>query len=161
MQSAVDAGRGVLGAIGRLGGILAWDLALAFVGNIGNLYGITRGLITVLAGVATLNPSWIGSGLSQFAWALVPRYGFWSGPGWGRPNFEANGMSWFGPYSGQSVIEQATYNHDYAYRKPGSDADMIREVWSRHDLGPYGQVYRVGLSAAFGTGIALGFDGGR
>ena len=90
MQSTVDAGQGVPGAIARFGGLMGWDLALAFVGNVGNLYGMTRGLVTALAGVATLNPAMIGSGLSQFGWALVPRYGFWSGPGWGKPNLDAN-----------------------------------------------------------------------
>ena len=158
MQSAVNAGQGVLGAIGRIGGLMGWDLALAFAGNVGNLYGMTRGLVTALAGVATLNPAMIGSGVSQFGWALVPRYGWWSGPGWGKPNLDANNGSWYGPYSGQSVIEQATYRHDYHYKEPGSDARLIRDVWSRHDLGPYGQIYRVGLTAMFGTGIALGFD---
>ena len=158
MQSTVDAGQGVLGAIGRFGGLMGWDLALAFAGNVGNLYGMTRGLVTALAGVAALNPAMIAKGVSQFGWALVPRYGWWSGPGWGKPTLDANHGSWYGPYSSQSVIEYATYRHDYNYKNPGSDAQLIRDVWSRHDLGPYGQVYRVGLTALFGTGIALGFD---
>jgi hypothetical protein len=56
------------------------------------------------------------------------------------------------------VIEGATYRHDQNYRRPGADRQLIHDVWSRHDLGPYGQVYRGGLTALFGTGIALGMD---
>jgi RHS repeat-associated protein len=153
-----DAARAVGGAIERMAGVLIWDLALALVGNVGNLYGIGLGLVTTFAGIATLNPSLVGSGLSQILWALVPRYGFWSGPGWGQPNFEANHGSWFGPYSSQNVIEGATYQHDQDHRNPGADQKLIHDVWSRHDLGPYGQIYRVGLTAMFGTGIALGMD---
>jgi RHS repeat-associated protein len=145
-------------ALARVGRILGWDLALAFQGLFGNLYGIATGLLTTLAGIATLDSAKIGSGLSQTFWALVPRYGFWSGPGWGKPNLEANHGSWYGPYSSQSVIEAATHKHDYATaaREPGADRSLIRDVWSRHDLGPYGQVYRVGLTVLFGAGIGLG-----
>ena len=87
----------------------------------------------------------------------IPRYGWWSGPGWGQPNLEALGY-WYGPYSRQNVIEYATYWHDQYARNPGADRQLIHDVWSRNDLGPYGQVYRVGLTAMFGTGIALGMD---
>jgi hypothetical protein len=137
--------------------VVGWDIALAVVGNLGNLYGVARGIVTTLAGVATLNPSLLGSGISQFGWALVPRYGWWSGPGWGQPNLEALGY-WYGPYSAQNVIEYATYWHDQDFANPRADRQLIRDVWSRHDLGPYAQVYRVGLTAVFGTRVALGLD---
>jgi hypothetical protein len=105
--------------------ILGWDVALAFVGNLGNLYGLTRGIVTTLAGVATLSPSLLASGISQFGWALVPRYGWWSGPGWGQPNLDALGY-WYGPYSRENVIEYATYWHDQYAKYPEPIAS-----WSR------------------------------
>ena len=113
--------------------------------------------MTTLAGVATLSPSLLASGISQFGWALVPRYGWWSGPGWGQPNLDALGY-WYGPYSRENVIEYATYWHDQYAKYPGADRQLVQDVWSRNDLGPYGQLYRAGLTAMFGTGIALGMD---
>ena len=154
MQSVVDAGRSLPA---RMASIVGWDVALAFAGNLGNLYGMARGIVTAIAGVATLNPSLLGSGLSQFGWALVPRYGWWSGPGWGKPNLDSLGY-WYGPYSRQNVIEYSTYWHDQYARYSGADRQLIHDVWSRNDLGPYGQIYRVGLTALFETGIALGMD---
>ena len=149
---------GIGKALQRVATILAWDLALAFSGLVGNLYGIVAGVATAILGIAFLSPSMIWSGLTQIGWALVPRYGWWSGPGWGLPNLESAG-SWPGPYSDQNVIEDATYRHDRDAGEPGADRALIRDVWSRHDLGPVGQTYRVGMTALFGARIGLGFDG--
>lgn len=84
---------------------------------------------------------------------LIPRYGWWSGPDWGLPNRKALGY-WHGPFSEENVIESATFEHDKGL--PGVDWQLIKDVWSRHDLGPYGQVYRVGLTGLFDTKILLG-----
>ncbi len=144
-------------AIARVAEIMAWDFALAMVGIVGMVFGMAAGLIMGLQGLALLDVKMVGIGLSSSLWALVPRYGFWSGPYWGQPNLEAFG-SWFGPYGEQNVIESATHQHDLDFRNPGADRRLIHDVWSRGDLGPFGQVYRVGLTALFGTRIALGGD---
>src|SRR5262249_53374519 len=120
-------------------------------------FGIGLGLFIALYGVATLDAPKIGAGLDNMLWALVPRYGFWSGPGWGQPSLDLFHW-WPGPFSQESVIESATYAHDQHAKDAGADRQLIHDVWARHDIGPYGQVYRVGLTALFGTGIALGMD---
>jgi RHS repeat-associated protein len=144
-------------ALARVAEIVAWDLALAVVGIAGNAIGIAAGMAMAIQGMALLNPMMVAKGFESSFWALIPRYGFWSGPGWGKPNLDGLG-AWFGPYSAQNPIEAATYRHDYHATQPGADRQLIRDVWSRNDLGPYGQVYRVGLTALFGTGIAFGMD---
>jgi hypothetical protein len=98
-------------------------------------------------------------GFESAFWALVPRYGFWSGPGWGKPTLDGLGF-WFGPYSNQSVVESATYNHDHNVPDPGADRRLIREIWSHQNLGPIGQVYRLGLTGAFEAKIAVGWGNG-
>jgi RHS repeat-associated protein len=152
-----DSATTVGGMIARVAEIMMWDLALGVVGILGGPIGIGLGLFAALAGVAQLDAAKIGSGIEAILWALVPRYGFWSGPGWGKPNLEAFGW-WPGPFSRQNVIEAATYRHDYgaANEIPHADRDLIHDVWSRHDLGAYGQIYRVGLTAVFETRIAVG-----
>ena len=35
---------------------------------------------------------------------------------------------------------------------------LIRDVWSDHNLGPYGQVYRVLLTGLFGARVGVGLD---
>ena len=121
------------------------------------MFGIAAGLVMAIEGFVLMNPTMIAAGLMGSFWALVPRYGFWSGPYWGSANLEAFGW-WPGPFRDQNVIEGATYDHDYASanKAPGADGALIRDVWSRQDLGPAGQIYRVGLTALFGTRIALG-----
>ncbi|TMA33732.1 MAG: hypothetical protein E6J87_09175 [Deltaproteobacteria bacterium] len=145
------------GAIARAAEILAWDVALALVGILGNAIGVAAGLLLALQGLALLNPAMVAAGLTSSLWALVPRYGFWSGPGWGQPNLDGLGF-WFGPFSEQNVIEGATHEHDLHHAESGADRQLIRDVWSRNDLGPYGQVYRLGLSGLFGSGILMGMD---
>ena len=130
---------------------------LATVGVFGNAFGFAAGLAMAVEGLLLMNPTMITKGFESAMWALVPRYGFWSGPGWGKPTLEGLGF-WFGPFSNQNAIEFATYNHDYAHKEPGSDRALIRDVWSHHNVGPFGQIYRVGLTALFGSGIALGMD---
>jgi RHS repeat-associated protein len=144
-------------ALARVAEIMAWDFALAVVGILGNVFGIAAGLAMAIEGFALMNPTMVAVGLMGSFWALVPRYGFWSGPYWGQPNLDAFGK-WFGPFSSQNVIESATYQHDQDARKAGADRALIRDVWSRNDLGPAGQIYRVGLTAAFETRIAFGMD---
>jgi hypothetical protein len=143
--------------IARVAEIVAWDVALALVGAVGNVVGVAVGLLMAIEGVALLNPMMVQKGFESALWSLVPRYGFWSGPYWGQPNLDGLGF-WFGPFSQQNVIEQATYQHDQVAAQPGADRALIRDVWSRNDLGPYGQLYRLGLTGLFGAGIAMGMD---
>jgi hypothetical protein len=152
-----DAASAAGAAIARVAEIVAWDLALAAVGAFGNAFGFAAGLVMAVEGLLLLNPTMVARGFESSFWALVPRYGFWSGPGWGRPNFEAWGW-WFGPFTNQNVIEGATYNHDYAFQRAGADRALVHDVWTRNDLGPLGQIYRVGLTGLFGARIALGMD---
>lgn len=112
--------------------------------------------MTVVA-ITQLNPYGVFFGHSTSGWALVPRYGFWSGPSWGLPNQRSLGF-WYGPYGDQNVIEAATLRHDRDATKAGADRVLSRDVLSRHDLGPYGEVYRVLLIGALGALIGLGFD---
>ena len=158
-HSAGDAASAAGAAIARVAEIVAWDLALAAVGVFGNAFGFAAGLAMAVEGLLLLNPTMIARGFESSFWALVPRYGFWSGPGWGKPTLEGLG-SWFGPFSNQNTVEWATYNHDYAHGGDGADRELIRQVWSEHNLGPIGQLYRAGLTGLFEAKIAAGWGNG-
>ena len=121
----------------------------------GNALGIIAGIGTVLGGVLSGNLSMITSGIGMFGNALVPRFGFNSGPGHGYPSLMP-----------RTVIDLATRIHDKAYarlsrsgvgmfspKSAAADVQLIRNVWSSHRLGPVGQAYRLGLTAAFGIKI--------
>jgi hypothetical protein len=154
LSSASEIGD-ALGAIGSglrgLGGILADDLGSTFTGLLGNAYGLAKGLVDTLYGVATLNGEAIGRGLSDFGWSMVPRYGFYSGPGWGRPT----GLG-YEPFN--NPIDRGAFSHDKTATQPGADRQLIRDVWSSQAVGPYGQFYRIGLTLGFATGVVAGFD---
>ena len=98
-----------------------------------------------------VNAKWgeVSHGLWQLAWGtLVPRYGLQNGAFWG--------LGWTDARL-DSVVDEAAYEHDKLCRGGCSgDADRtwIRIAWSdRWRLGPYGQVYRLLGTAAFGTRI--------
>ncbi|HIK85696.1 MAG TPA: hypothetical protein EYG08_11340 [Myxococcales bacterium] len=136
--------------------ILASDVIGAVFGfAFGNALGIIAGIGTVLGGVLSGNLSMITSGIGMFGNALVPRFGFNSGPGHGYPSLMP-----------RTVIDLATRIHDKAYarlsrsgvgmfspKSAAADVQLIRNVWSSHRLGPVGQAYRLGLTAAFGIKI--------
>jgi len=138
-------------AIRKLGGILVNDLASMVTGLIGNVYGIAKGIVTSLYGLVTFDAAALRSGLSGFGWSLVPRYGLYTGPGWGGPTHFSHS-----PFN--NPVDRGARIHDEIHTQPGADRRLIRDVWSGNDLGPYGQVYRVVLTAAFGVRVGLGLD---
>lgn len=120
-----------------------------------NLLGIAEGLGRMFSGAITRNSGEIMGGVESTISAFAPRYGFFSGPAYG-----------FNTLSPRHVIDRATRQHDLEYarlkeqdvpflspRRNPADKALIRDVWSSHRLGPVGQVYRVGLTAAFGLKI--------
>ena len=147
---------GIWSVLKSVASILANDVVGAVFGfAFGNALGIIAGIGTALGGVLTGNLSMITSGIGMFGNALVPRFGFNSGPGHGYPSLMP-----------RTVIDFATRIHDKAYaglsesgvgmfspRSTGADAQLIRNVWSSQRLGPIGQAYRLGLTAAFGVKI--------
>jgi RHS repeat-associated protein len=148
--------------------LIANDVVGAVFGfGYGNLLGLLGGFGTALGGLLTGDVSQLRSGIRSMGWALVPRFGFNSGPGHGHPELEP-----------RTVIDEATLEHDTAYarlneeervgilsrRTTTADARLIRSVWrSPLQLGPVGQVYRAGLTVSFafkiGAQEALGATG--
>jgi hypothetical protein len=135
------------------------DLLSTIVGLGNNLLGIVGGFGDVLAGAISRDGRKALGGVRSIFSALVPRYGFFSGPDYGE------GFEGVGP---RHVIDLATSAHDQAYRRlelegvpflsPGrnaADSALIRGVWQSHRLGPVGQAYRLGLTAAFGLKIGM------
>jgi hypothetical protein len=129
------------------------------VGFGNNLLGIVRGLGNVLAGGISRDGGQALGGVRSIFSALVPRYGFSSGPDYGG-DFEG--------VAPRHVIDRVTIIHDQEYRRldregipflsPGrnaADSALIRGVWQSHRLGPVGQAYRLGLTAAFGLKIGV------
>ncbi|HEY5656222.1 MAG TPA: RHS repeat-associated core domain-containing protein, partial [Myxococcota bacterium] len=145
----------VFGAIGSgirgFGAALADDVGATFTGLAANAYGLSKGLLTALYGGALMNAQIIGRGLRELGWSLIPRYGFFAGPLWGRPT----GLG-YPPFD--NPIDRGAFRHDRVATQPGADRQFLRDVWSSHALGPYGQLYRLGVTLVFGAGIALGRD---
>jgi hypothetical protein len=136
------------------------DLASSFIGiGWGNGIGVFRGLGEALAGTLTGDVGRAADGLKSTGWALVPRYGMFSGPDYGG-DFE--GLAPITP------IDVATYRHDQSYadldekgvpflslQRSEADRALISDMWKGHRLGPVGQAYRVGLTAAFWLKIGV------
>jgi len=125
----------------------------------GNVLGVVRGLGSALAGAISGDGSEALGGLGSAAQAILPRYGFFSGPDYGG-DFEG--------LSPRTIIDEATFRHDQAYRRlqqqgvpffspqrNAADLTLIRDVWRSHRLGPVGQIYRAGLTAAFGLKVGV------
>jgi RHS repeat-associated protein len=131
------------------------DLLSTVLGLGENVLGIVEGLGRVFSGAITRNGGEVQGGVEATISAFVPRYGFFSGPAYGLDTL-----------SPRHVIDRATRQHDLAYadleaqgigflspRRNPADEALIRDIWRSHRLGPVGQVYRVGLTAAFGLKI--------
>lgn len=135
------------------------DLLSTVLGLGSNLLGVVRGFGSTLAGAISGHGSEALAGVRSTFSSLVPRYGYFSGPDHGG-DFER--------LSPRHVIDRATQLHDQDYARldrqgvpflsPGrnaADRALIRNVWQAHRLGPVGQAYRVGLTAAFGLKIGV------
>lgn len=153
-----NVGLGALsGGVGAAGGIVAGpivdvlqkDLAATAIGLGGNLLGAVGGLGDTFAGGITGNLSQVGRGLLSSLQALVPRYDTAFGLGY---SLSAKPLT---------VIGEFAVRHDRAYPEgvffsrltTSADLQLIRDVWTRHTLGPIGQAYRVGLTGAFSLKI--------
>ena len=77
--------------------------------------------------------------------AAPARYGAQGGLGWGgggRP-----GLTW---------LDGVYARHDRLWRRDPyrADVELLRGAWSRWDLGPFGQLHRLGASLVFGVEAA-------
>jgi hypothetical protein len=141
-----------LGALSEVFQILRNDLLGVSVGVGENLLGLIGGIVQVEGGIFTRDVARIRSGFADFAAALVPRFGYYSGPRYGLTGV-----------SPRTLIDIATLHHDRLYEALGTyfspratyaDSRLLRTIWSGHDLGPFGQVYRVALTVGFAAKIA-------
>jgi hypothetical protein len=153
-RAASRLGRGIVAAGATVGRTIQDDLVSAVIGfGGGNALGVIGGAAgTVFSAVTGDFGGAIGHARSTLA-ALVPRYGYTSGPDWG-------GLYVHLPP--RHVIDRATFKHDRAYEelndegvglfspaRTGADWQLVQDVWGDHRLGPIGQAYRVALSTAF------------
>ncbi len=134
---------------------VAGDLAAAVVGLLATPYGILESGAEILGGILGADRDLIRQGAAGLLHALVPRYGWYAGPGWGVNQWGQQGVAPF-----DNPIDEAAKTHDIHAGQPGADRALIAAVWSRHDLGPYGQIYRIGLTALFAARIRLGAAAG-
>jgi len=149
-------------------GTLARDeIAGLTTGTFHNGIGLAQGIGNVLEGVRTGSPGQIGAGAVQFGSALVPRFGRFAGPGFGRKDLS--------PFS--TPIGIFSQIHDQGFARAARDPNFARTQANRqlanslrrsfgslrgNALGPSAQVFRAGEFLVFEAlatgGEALGFN---
>ena len=120
---------------------------------VGGTVGILHGLERIGQGALQGNHRYAVQGLLEMATAPL-RYGNYGGPSW------AEGAL-FGGGTPANWLDGDGYRVHDAHWGRGNQSDLeaniaLRKVaWSRHDLGPYGQLHRVLSTALFGFQDAL------
>ena len=118
----------------------------------GTPVGIVEGLINLGKGVIGGDIGRVGLSLLEIATAPL-RYGNFGGLAWGD-------SALFGGDTPTSPLDAGYQGHDIGFGRgdyAAANSALIRSAWSRHDLGPYGQVHRILSTAVFGAhNLAIG-----
>ncbi len=119
---------------------------------VGTPVGIVEGFVNLGRGVIVGDLGRVGLSLLEIATAPL-RYGNFGGLAWGD-------SALFGGGTPTSPLDAGYQGHDIGFGRgdyAAANSALIRSAWSRHDLGPYGQVHRILSTAVFGAhNLAIG-----
>lgn len=105
---------------------------------IGGPVGIVEGLYGIGEGIVSRDSREIGDSFVEILTAPI-RYGGHGGKPWGIGHL-------FGGGTPTSWLDARYMSHDHGFGRGEyrqANADLTGSLWSRHDLGPYGQIHRV------------------